>query len=70
MSHLSSLSKQNQPKYHEFNKEWWTIGRLYKTSVGERSCTKLRQSQRFWVKPDAFVVSDIDGTPGPVDPLK
>ena len=46
------IEEKEMPKYSNNWKEWWTLRRNYKTSVGERSRAKLMQTQKFWVRPE------------------
>lgn len=64
------LEEKVIPTYTDHCKEWWTLKRNYKTSVGERSRVKLMQTQKFWVKPEVSLTADYNNEQRPVDPFK
>jgi len=52
------------------SKEYWKLRDGYKEFPSSTSNLELRQTQKYWAKPDRMLLSDIHEGEGPRDPFK
>ncbi len=60
------------PKFSQTQglKEYWKLGNTYREQPEMNSAVLLRQTQKYWAKPDELRLADVQAAPAPSDPFK
>jgi hypothetical protein len=56
------------PKYHQSMAEWWTNKDGFNSKPNQNSLLRLKQSKKYWAKPDKILLADsVPNEPEPDD---